>query len=684
MKRLAALAAFKLSLYLKDRVSDGFFKKYSRLLSQDVTEEEISAYPEAPEELFFDEPVQGHRYRQIFDWCGGDPIALTAVQLCLLAEMDERTLSLLREGMGRPAGGLTIETAARIACRDTECMDQLPQVRRAYERVELLLQAKPDGSGFLKAPFQPDGRLSAWLGGDEQPCDALRRSGSLFLPERSPAPAYCRMESGIEEAAALLTQAGGFAVLHVSGEKTAGRRFFVRETARRLGRAVLFIPYDAISEKGRLLTAPWRQVLRELMLHDWALCLHDLHQGENLAALQKQLAIMERDLAPFGRPLFLTSDEKTRVLPFVDAFVCAMPIRSCSMRESAGLWRALAQERLGTDEGFPAGELAGRMTLTAGQIARILDLLAVRRPSGPWEETEIFRLCYQVLDDGRYENIRFVEKVYQWDDLRLPDNQKQVLREICSQVEHQALVLDEWGLRAKYPYGRCVSALFSGPPGTGKTMAAQVLAGALGLEIYKIDLSQIVDKYVGETEKRLREVFDRAEKSNMILFFDEADALLGKRTEVKDARDKYANTEVAYLLQRMEEYAGIVLMATNLAQNIDSAFLRRFRYHIAFTLPDRNLRKQLWQDALPPSIPQKGIAYDYLAGQFELSGAQIRNIALNACYHAAADGGVLQMRHLVEAVFLERRKEGKVMLASEFGEYGNLLYELMERMNPSV
>lgn len=210
-------------------------------------------------------------------------------------------------------------------------------------------------------------------------------------------------------------------------------------------------------------------------------------------------------------------------------------------------------------------------------------------------------------------------------------------------------------------------------------MAAQVLAGRLGLELYKIDLSQVVDKYIGETEKRLRQVFDQAEKSNMILFFDEADAILGKRSEVKEAKDKYANTEVAYLLQRMEEYSGVVLMATNLMQNIDTAFVRRFRYHIAFTIPDEKLRRELWHDVLPDSVPQKGIDFDYMARQFDLSGSQIKNIALNACYRAAAQGGILRMRHLLESLFLESKKEGKVMLVNEFGEYGHLLYEIMEQ-----
>ncbi len=276
-----------------------------------------------------------------------------------------------------------------------------------------------------------------------------------------------------------------------------------------------------------------------------------------------------------------------------------------------------------------------------------------------------------------------MDTAYTWEDLQLEPALKAGLQAVCAQVEHQGLVLDEWGLRRRYPYGRCVSVLMSGPPGTGKTMTAQVLASRLGLELYKVDLSQIVDKYIGETEKRLKQVFDQAEKSNMILFFDEADALLGKRSEVKDAKDKYANTEVAYLLQRMEEYQGIVLMATNQAGSMDAAFVRRFRYHLVFTLPDEALRRKIWEDALA-GIPSAGIQLDYLARQFQLSGAQIKNIALNGAYRAAADGGVLRMDHLVRAIFQELQKEGKVMLASEFGEYGVMLSEFLAETGPSI
>jgi len=436
------------------------------------------------------------------------------------------------------------------------------------------------------------------------------------------------------------------------------------------------VPFDTIAGDGVLRPVSWRRLLRELRLSDRLLCLCGVSgSADRIPALLQQ---MERELASFARPVFITTLPSVKVVPFLSCAVHTVAIPTPTILQSAALWRSFAAQYLAGNE-LPAESLAAKMTLTAGQIEKIVKLLRFRNAAEQWEERDIFKLCYKVLDDGRYENIRFVDTEYTWDDLQLEEPLKTSLKAVCAQVEHQGMVLDEWGLRRRYPYGRCVSVLMSGPPGTGKTMTAQVLASQLGLELYKVDLSQIVDKYIGETEKRLKQVFEQAEKSNMVLFFDEADALLGKRSEVKDSKDKYANTEVAYLLQKMEEYSGIVLMATNQAGNMDSAFLRRFRYHLVFTLPDETMRRKLWTDALA-GIPSKHIQLDYLARQFQLSGAQIKNIALNAAYRAADDGGVLRMEHLVQAVFQEFHKEGKVLLSSEFGEYGVMLSDYLKQI----
>ena len=672
MKRLAAIAAFKLSYFLKNRVDESVFRRYARLIASDVTREEVEALSEDAAELFEDRPDLAERWERLCRLCEDDPVALSAVELSLMARMEERTVELLREGLGI-GGGLTIEAAGRITWPEEELIEMASELRHAFEKVEILLQADPAVEP-MKAPFRPDGRLVCWLAGDDMPDASLQSEvalGDEFLPE----PILTGEE--IARTAGILKRQSGTSLIHISGENGSGRRTFARHVARELGRELLMVPFDAVGEDGVLDLRAWRKVLRELMLTDRLLCLWGLTcpAEKRAARLPVLLRQMERDLAGMDRPVFLTTEEGIKTVPFLNCPQLTVRIPVPSIPQSVRLWEELASRYLPEGD-FPARGLAAKMVLSVGQMEKIIKLIRFHNPNGPWPERDIFRLCYQVLDDGRYENIRFVDSAYTWEDLQLEEKQKATLQAICAQVEHQGLVLDEWGLRRRYPYGRCVSVLMSGPPGTGKTMTAQVLASRLGLELYKVDLSQIVDKYIGETEKRLKQVFDQAEKSNMILFFDEADALLGKRSEVKDAKDKHANTEVAYLLQRMEEYHGIVLMATNLAGNMDSAFLRRFRYHMVFTLPDEGMRRSLWADALA-GIPCVGVQLDYLARQFELSGAQIKNIALNAAYRAADDGGELRMFHLVQAVFQEFKKEGKVMLSSEFGEYGMMLSDYL-------
>lgn len=216
--------------------------------------------------------------------------------------------------------------------------------------------------------------------------------------------------------------------------------------------------------------------------------------------------------------------------------------------------------------------------------------------------------------------------------------------------------------------------LFTGPPGTGKTMAAQVVASELNLEICRVDLSRIVSKYIGETEKNLAAVFDGAKKSNVILLFDETDALFGKRTEVKDSHDKHANLETAYILQKMEEYDGITIMTTNLAENLDAAFFRRISYVIHFPLPDVNSRKIIWQKMYPKSAPlSKGVDFDFLSKKFEFSGGNIKNIVITSTFMAASESKNIEMKHILKAIEYEMKKQGKMISKSDFGEYAYLI-----------
>jgi SpoVK/Ycf46/Vps4 family AAA+-type ATPase len=248
-----------------------------------------------------------------------------------------------------------------------------------------------------------------------------------------------------------------------------------------------------------------------------------------------------------------------------------------------------------------------------------------------------------------------IEPSAAWSDLVLPEAQLHTLRQLVAQSRHRLLVYETWGFAAKGRRGLGVSALFSGPSGTGKTLAAEVLAHELKLDLYRIDLSAVVSKYIGETEKNLKQVFDAAECGGVLLLFDEADALFGKRAEVKDSHDRYANIEVGYLLQRMESFRGLAILTTNLKSSLDKAFQRRLRFSVDFPFPDATQRQAIWSRAFPKATPTRDLEPARLA-HLNMTGGNIRNIALNAAFLAAESNESVTMSHLLEAAQLEATK----------------------------
>jgi AAA+ superfamily predicted ATPase len=273
---------------------------------------------------------------------------------------------------------------------------------------------------------------------------------------------------------------------------------------------------------------------------------------------------------------------------------------------------------------------------------------------------------------GRLERLaRRIRPRHTWDDIILSPDRLDQLRGIVARYRHSEKVYDDWGFRAIPSRG--LVALFSGPSGTGKTLAAEILAGALGLDVFKLDLSAVVSKYIGETEKNLEQIFEAAGAGNVVLFFDEADSLFGKRSEVKDARDRYANIEVSYLLQRLEAYDGIVILATNFEKNVDDAFLRRIHERIDFIVPGPDEREAIWRRNLPTTAPVDELDLVWLARRFEMSGGQIRNAVIHAAFLAASDGSNLTMTAAVRGVARELRKGGRLLKPSDFGQYHALV-----------
>jgi hypothetical protein len=328
--------------------------------------------------------------------------------------------------------------------------------------------------------------------------------------------------------------------------------------------------------------------------------------------------------------------------------------------EQRSLWR----EALGDQAASLNGAVDDVVTHFRLGAAGIRAASVQARSGGSLDRRGLWQACRvqaRTRLDGLAERI---EPAAGWDDLVLPEAQMRSLREIASQVRHRATVYDTWGFADRGTRGLGISALFAGSSGTGKTLAAEVLAGDLALDLYRIDLSQVVSKYIGETEKNLQRVFDAAEEGGAVLLFDEADALFGKRSDVRDSHDRYANIEVSYLLQRMEAYRGLAILTTNMKTLLDTAFLRRIRFVVQFPFPDPWQRAEIWRRMFPAATPTEGLELHKLS-LLSVAGGNIRNIALGAAFLAAEAGEPVRMTHVLRAARTEYSKLEKPLTDSE-------------------
>jgi hypothetical protein len=336
--------------------------------------------------------------------------------------------------------------------------------------------------------------------------------------------------------------------------------------------------------------------------------------------------------------------------------------RRPSVAEQRLVWQATLRERAPSVNGA-LDRVVAQFDFGAQEI-----LAAAAALTEDGDERELWSACRRQARSGLESLAARIEPRARSTDLVLPDDQREVLAEIVAHVRRRARVYEEWGFARKSARGLGISALFEGPSGTGKTMAAEVLAGELDLDLYRIDLSQVISKYIGETEKNLRRVFDAADDGGAILFFDEADALFGKRSEVKDSHDRYANIEINYLLQRMEDYRGLAILTTNLKDAIDPAFMRRIRFVARFPFPDEAARAEIWRGVFPAEAPREELPIDALA-TLSLTGASIRNIAMGAAFLAAEGQRSVATSHLARAARRECLKLGRPLAETELAKW---------------
>ncbi|MGE0257398.1 MAG: ATP-binding protein [Alphaproteobacteria bacterium] len=495
-----------------------------------------------------------------------------------------------------------------------------------------------DASFPLLTPFCLDERMARYLVGDDVPDARIR---PLLLPAKT-GPCPDRHRAAIDDLVARLAASRGAAVL--IGPQRSGRRAAAGQLAARFGLGLVELNPRCMPQEPEARQTFVPLLAREAALGRFAVLIDAAPdarpQDADASRLARQAA---EDLLPSLDALLIVIGDE-RLAP--SAAAAQARIEALEASDRAELWR----RELGPD--VADGEIeavAEHFSLGPNEIA------AVAVELGKCDSRSLWRACREAARTGLDALAERIEPHFGWDDIVLPETVLHDLRSIAAQVRHRTEVYGRGGFGRKLPRGRGITALFAGPSGVGKTMAAEVIARDLDLDLYRIDLSSVVSKYIGETEQNLRRVFDAAEASGAVLFFDEADALFGKRSEVKDSHDRYANIEVSYLLQRMESYTGLAVLATNLKGHLDPAFLRRLRFVIDVPFPDAAQRSAIWRRAFPPEMATDGLDYDAL-GRIEIAGGNIAVIAVNAAFLAAAERRPVTMSHIARAARAELRK----------------------------
>jgi ATPase family protein associated with various cellular activities (AAA)/winged helix domain-containing protein len=570
---------------------------------------------------------------------GLSPFEQDTLLLCSATELDPSFASLLAAAHGNER--MPYPTfALALSLLPAPSWDVLsPHWGLRYWRLIEINQ--PPGQPLITSALRADERIVSYVKGmnylDDrlEPLIGLIDPGGLALPASQQAVA--------DEIARQWRRASGIGpVVQLAGADDSSKRLVAAHAAAACGLTAYRLPTALLPAQAGELDNLARLWQREALLLPLGLY---LDAGDTAAAGQgpaQDEPSVARFLSRVEAPVLFAARESW---PDLGRSSVVLDVEPPTSAERAAAWRA--ELGVNADDAF-IDSLAGQFALDVPAIHDVANL-ANRVPTSVWGT------C-RALTRPRLDTLaqRLVPRVT-WDDIVLPDSELKPLREIGDQVAHRSTVYETWGFGERITRGLGVSVLFSGPSGTGKTMAAEILAGHLRLDLYRIDLSAVVNKYIGETEKNLRRLFDAAEGGGAALFFDEADALFGKRSEVRDSHDRYANIEINYLLQRMESYRGLAILATNMRNALDTAFLRRLRFVVTFPFPGVAERRAIWQKAFPAQAPHGRLDFDRLA-ELQVSGGMIRNIALNAAFLAAAAGTDITMPLVLGAAQTEFRK----------------------------
>ncbi|MBN1550698.1 ATP-binding protein, partial [bacterium] len=610
---------------------------------------------------------------------------LTIVLICLAPELDlryEKLYAYMQDDITKKSP--TVAFALDVVCANLrEKVEKRKKFQQSPIFINSLIKVIADSSrvcpSMLSSFLKIDSRIVEFLCDNDSIDLNHEHFYENILPQQpmNDLPIMDSVRSSIQSILNSITSSFK-PILFLWGNSDAGMNSVAEAICTELGKMYILFKGHTLAESGTHFRALFDRVLMESKLRDAIILWENfnimLHE-ERHSDLGDAITLMNQ----FDGIILLTSNTSWEPGALFSPFkFFSIHILNPSAKLRHELWTSSMQS---AGVSSPVDELvhiAAMFRMNPRQI-RDAAFTAVRhafvltgKEARPREQ-ELLGACRIHSATKLGELAKKIKPHYQWSDIVLPHEKVMHLKELCGSMKYRAQVFEEWGFERKLSLGKGVHALFAGGSGTGKTMASEIIAHELGVDLYKVDLSTVVSKYIGETEKNLSRIFNEAENSNAILFFDEADALMGKRSEVKDAHDRYANIEISYLLQKMEEYNGMSLLATNLRQNIDDAFIRRIRFIIEFPFPERSYRLEIWRKVWPDDTPlSDDIDFNFLANQFELSGGNIRNIALNATFIAAEKGSKVTMMHILYATKREFQKTGKVCLSEDFGKYKNI------------
>ena len=461
-------------------------------------------------------------------------------------------------------------------------------------------------------------------------------------------------------------------IFEIQGRRGAGKTYFCRSLAMQLGYKLCVLHLNAFLERPRQM---WRDLLCEIFFNCRVRgCLLYLDLSD-CSEEQEDVISKVKEIAAEYILLFIGTKSNSAFCQKAALFTQRFSLDKLKAEDSLRLWKWM-KNNYALEEDIDYEQLAGRYCLLPGRIHEVF-VRAERYRLEQGKQTIDFQMLLSCIRESNQFSGNFlmerIDTVFTWKELRVEPQVVSGMQLACAHLKYRFTI--EKTMDKKTPYGKGVGVLMYGPPGTGKTMAAQVIANELQMDLYRVDLSQVTSKYIGETEKNLEKIFREAEHANVILFFDEADSMFGKRTEVKDSNDKYANQETSYILQRIESYEGMVILATNFAQNFDSAFMRRITVSIRFSLPDEKTRVILWKDMLQDTeLANDIVMIESLAAQFELSGSNIKNIVRNAGCLALVNQRTLGIADVVMAIKIEFEKLGKLCNANTFGVFMGYIY----------